>query len=236
MHGTGGGAPRGNKNALKHGDFTAEGLALKKQINALSRIARVGGDRVAARRARKKKAPTPRMRDHAHTLSDFRVPTLSIECQVNEMRKTLILAGALVAIATPALAVDQAKVAVMVAQMRADEQTAIEAADKAEAAEKLVLQAKGRIEAFQLADKVIEQTDIASEADSAWFDQRLALYGPAKCKAGAHTVAWDALARAAEAKLSGADRLAQHPLTRPAASSFCPATRPTSTGRRPAST
>jgi hypothetical protein len=96
------------------------------------------------------------------------------------MRKTLILAGALVAIATPALAVDPAKVAVMVAQMRADEQTAIEAADKAEAAEKLVLQAKGRIEAFQLADKVIEQTDIASEADSAWFDQCLALYGPAK--------------------------------------------------------
>jgi hypothetical protein len=89
------------------------------------------------------------------------------------MRKTLILAGALVAIATPALAVDPAKVAVMVAQMRADEQTAIEAADKAEAAEKLVLQAKGRIEAFQLADKVIEQTDIASEADSGWFDQCL---------------------------------------------------------------
>jgi hypothetical protein len=116
-----------------------------------------------------------------------------------KLRKTLILAGALVAIATPALAVDQAKVAVMVAQMRADEQTAIEAADKAEAAEKLVLQAKGRIEAFQLADKVIEQTDIASEADSAWFDQCLALYGPAKCKVGAHSVAWDALTRAANA-------------------------------------
>jgi hypothetical protein len=115
------------------------------------------------------------------------------------MRKTLILAGALVAIATPVLAVDPAKVAVMVAQTRADEQTAIEAADKAEAAEKLVLQAKGRIEAFQLADKVIEQTDIASEADSAWFDQCLALYGPAKCKLGAHSIAWDALARAANA-------------------------------------
>jgi hypothetical protein len=95
------------------------------------------------------------------------------------MRKALILAGALAAIATPALAVDPAKVAVMVAQMRADEQTAIEAADKAEVAAKLVLQAKGRIEAFQLSDKVIEQTDIASEADSAWFDQCLALYGPA---------------------------------------------------------
>jgi hypothetical protein len=57
------------------------------------------------------------------------------------MRKALILAGALAAIATPALAVDQ---------VRADEQTAIEAADKAEADEKLVLQAKGRIEAFSL--------------------------------------------------------------------------------------
>jgi hypothetical protein len=118
------------------------------------------------------------------------------------MRKALILAGALAAIATPALAVDQAKVAVLVAQMRADEQTAIEAADKAEADEKLVLQAKGRIEAFQLADKVIDQTDIASEADTAWFDQCLALYGPAKCKVGAHSVAWDALARAG---LSGAE-------------------------------
>jgi hypothetical protein len=80
-----------------------------------------------------------------------------------------------------------------------NEQTAIEAADKAEAAAKVVLQAKGRIEAFQLADKVIEQTDIASAADSAWFDQCLALYGPAKCKVGGHSVAWDALARAANA-------------------------------------
>jgi hypothetical protein len=75
------------------------------------------------------------------------------------MLKALILAGVFAAIATQALAVDPAKVAVMVAQMRADEQTAIEAADKAEAAAKVVLQAKGRIEAFQLADKVIEQTD-----------------------------------------------------------------------------
>jgi hypothetical protein len=39
MHGAGGGAPRGNRNALKHGEFTAEGFALKKQISALSRIA-----------------------------------------------------------------------------------------------------------------------------------------------------------------------------------------------------
>jgi uncharacterized protein YjcR len=35
MHGAGGGAPRGNRNALKHGDFTAEGRTLKKQISAL---------------------------------------------------------------------------------------------------------------------------------------------------------------------------------------------------------
>jgi uncharacterized protein YjcR len=40
MHGAGGGAPRGNKNAVKHGDFTVEGLALKKQINGLARRAR----------------------------------------------------------------------------------------------------------------------------------------------------------------------------------------------------
>jgi hypothetical protein len=40
MHGAGGGAPRGNRNALKHGEFTAEGFALKKQISALSRMAR----------------------------------------------------------------------------------------------------------------------------------------------------------------------------------------------------
>ena len=59
-----------------------------------------------------------------------------------------------------------AKVAVLVAQTRADERTAIEAADKAEAAGKLVLQTKDRAEAFQLSDKVIEQTDIASEAES----------------------------------------------------------------------
>jgi uncharacterized protein YjcR len=40
MHGSGGGAPKGNKNALKHGEFTAEGLALKRQISALARMAR----------------------------------------------------------------------------------------------------------------------------------------------------------------------------------------------------
>jgi hypothetical protein len=56
----------------------------------------------------------------------------------------------------PRLAVDQAKVAVLEAQMRADEQTAIQAGDKAEAAAKLVLQTKDRHEAFQLCDKVVD--------------------------------------------------------------------------------
>ena len=40
MHGAGGGAPKGNRNALKHGDFTAEARALKKEIRALARMAR----------------------------------------------------------------------------------------------------------------------------------------------------------------------------------------------------
>jgi hypothetical protein len=40
MHGAGGGAPRGNRNALKHGDFTAETLAVKKQVHALARPGR----------------------------------------------------------------------------------------------------------------------------------------------------------------------------------------------------
>ena len=34
MHGARGGAPKGNRNALKHGDFAAEGLALRRQISA----------------------------------------------------------------------------------------------------------------------------------------------------------------------------------------------------------
>jgi len=40
MHGAGGGAPQGNKNALKHGDFTTETIALKREIQALARMAR----------------------------------------------------------------------------------------------------------------------------------------------------------------------------------------------------
>ena len=40
MHGAAGGAPNGNRNALKHGEFTAETRALKKEIAALARMAR----------------------------------------------------------------------------------------------------------------------------------------------------------------------------------------------------
>jgi uncharacterized protein YjcR len=40
MHGAAGGAPKANKNALKHGAHSAEALALKRQITALARMAR----------------------------------------------------------------------------------------------------------------------------------------------------------------------------------------------------
>jgi uncharacterized protein YjcR len=40
MHGAGGGAPRGNRNALKHGECSGETRALKREIHALARMAR----------------------------------------------------------------------------------------------------------------------------------------------------------------------------------------------------
>jgi len=40
MHGAGGGAPRGNQNALKHGAFSAESIALANEVDSLARIAR----------------------------------------------------------------------------------------------------------------------------------------------------------------------------------------------------
>jgi uncharacterized protein YjcR len=40
MHGASGGPPKGNRNALKHGEFTAESLDVKRQIAALARMAR----------------------------------------------------------------------------------------------------------------------------------------------------------------------------------------------------
>jgi hypothetical protein len=115
------------------------------------------------------------------------------------MRRALILAGALATIANPALAVDPAKVPVLEAQMRADEQVATQAADKAEAAAKIVLQTKDRHEAFYFADKVLDQTFIAEEASDAWRDQCLAAYGPVdKCKA-LHNAVSDELFRAGRA-------------------------------------
>jgi len=40
MHGAAGGAPKGNRNALKHGEFAADSLDFKKEIAALARMAR----------------------------------------------------------------------------------------------------------------------------------------------------------------------------------------------------
>ena len=40
MHGASGGAPRGNRNALKHGAHTAKAFALNRVIRALARNAR----------------------------------------------------------------------------------------------------------------------------------------------------------------------------------------------------
>jgi uncharacterized protein YjcR len=40
MHGAHGGAPKGNRNALKRGNYTAEAMAFKKDILALVRVAR----------------------------------------------------------------------------------------------------------------------------------------------------------------------------------------------------
>ncbi len=40
MHGAGGGAPIGNRNALKHGQFTCEAIAMRSQLAELVREAR----------------------------------------------------------------------------------------------------------------------------------------------------------------------------------------------------
>jgi uncharacterized protein YjcR len=40
MHGAAGGAPKGNRNALKHGASSAKTLALKRQTTALVRLVR----------------------------------------------------------------------------------------------------------------------------------------------------------------------------------------------------
>jgi uncharacterized protein YjcR len=40
MHGAGGGAPKGNRNALKHGGFTAGAIEMRRVVGALTRQAR----------------------------------------------------------------------------------------------------------------------------------------------------------------------------------------------------
>jgi uncharacterized protein YjcR len=40
MHGAAGGAPKGNRNALKHGTFTGEALAFRREIATVARMAR----------------------------------------------------------------------------------------------------------------------------------------------------------------------------------------------------
>jgi uncharacterized protein YjcR len=40
MHGAGGGAPKGNRNALKHGLFTAKAIEMRRVVDALTRQAR----------------------------------------------------------------------------------------------------------------------------------------------------------------------------------------------------
>ena len=40
MHGAGGGAPKGNKNALKHGLYATEAIEMRRMIAALMKQAR----------------------------------------------------------------------------------------------------------------------------------------------------------------------------------------------------
>jgi uncharacterized protein YjcR len=40
MHGAGGGAPIGNCNAVKHGQFTCEAIAMRREVTELVREAR----------------------------------------------------------------------------------------------------------------------------------------------------------------------------------------------------
>jgi uncharacterized protein YjcR len=39
MHGAGGGAPKGNRNAFKHGLYTAEAIEMRRVVGALTRQA-----------------------------------------------------------------------------------------------------------------------------------------------------------------------------------------------------
>jgi uncharacterized protein YjcR len=40
MHGAGGGAPKGNRNALKHGLYAAEAIETRRMVAALTKQAR----------------------------------------------------------------------------------------------------------------------------------------------------------------------------------------------------
>jgi uncharacterized protein YjcR len=40
MHGAGGGAPKGNRNALKHGGYTGEAVAERRAVRALLKAAK----------------------------------------------------------------------------------------------------------------------------------------------------------------------------------------------------
>jgi uncharacterized protein YjcR len=40
MHGAGGGAPKGNRNALKHGLYTAEAIETWRMVSALTKQVR----------------------------------------------------------------------------------------------------------------------------------------------------------------------------------------------------
>jgi hypothetical protein len=40
MHGAGGGAPKGNRNALRHGGHTAEAIETRRMVAALTKQAR----------------------------------------------------------------------------------------------------------------------------------------------------------------------------------------------------
>jgi uncharacterized protein YjcR len=40
MHGAAGGAPKGNRNALKHGLYTAEAIETRHMVSALAKQAR----------------------------------------------------------------------------------------------------------------------------------------------------------------------------------------------------
>jgi uncharacterized protein YjcR len=40
MHGAGGGAPKGNRNALKHGLYSAEAIETRRLVAELTRLAR----------------------------------------------------------------------------------------------------------------------------------------------------------------------------------------------------